>query len=122
MPYISAKNDRRKKLRHGEPALNAGELNYQIFYYIKHYDWRKHHQIDYTMIQTIHKFVNKFLGKNPNYQRWNDMTGCLIRCYKEIKRRLNINVKEILIEIMEDYDNEIARYEDTKIISNSDVE
>ena len=36
MPYISAKDDRREKLRNREPALNAGELNYQIFYYIKH--------------------------------------------------------------------------------------
>ena len=37
MPYIKANDGRREALRNGEPALSAGELNYQIFYYIKHY-------------------------------------------------------------------------------------
>lgn len=115
MPYISAKDDRREKLRNEEPALLAGELNYQIFYYVKH---KKYH-LKYS---NIHKFINKFLGEKPNYQRYNDMTGCLIRCYKEIKRRLNIDLKDRFIKIIDSYDDEIAKYEDTKIEENGDVE
>jgi hypothetical protein len=49
------------------------------------------------------------------------MTGALIRCRKEIARRLNIDVYW-LTEIMEGYDEEIAIYEDLKIIENKDVE
>jgi len=113
MPYINAKDDRREKLRNGEPALTAGELNYQIFYYVKHSTVYNN--------EPIKKFVKRFLGNKPNYQKYNDMTGCLIRCYREIKRRMRILVQE-LIDIMCSYDDEIARYEDTKIISNGDVE
>lgn len=115
MPYIKSDNNRREKLQKGEPALVAGELNYQIFYYIKH----NYPKIN---IPTIDKYVQRFLYANKNYQRYNDMTGCLIRCAKEIKRRLNIDVRNILIKVMESYDNEIAKYEDTKINSNGDVE
>ena len=113
MPYIKSDNDRRQKLRKGEPALTAGELNYQIFYHIKHYGYDK-----YGLITCI----RRFLGKKPNYQRYNDMTGCLIRCYKEIKRRLKINLKKQFIKVMERYDDEIAKYEDEKITENGDVE
>lgn len=113
MPYISAKDDRREKLRNGEPALIAGELNYQIFYYVKNED--------YPAYSVIKAFVDNFLGEKPNYQKYNDMTGCLIRCHKEIKRRLNYNVG-LILNIMASYDDEIAKYEDTKIKQNGDVE
>ena len=120
MPYISAKNDRREKLRKGEPALNAGELNYQLYYYVKHqvktsFDTERFYFV-------IKGFVDQFLGDKPNYQRYNDKTGALVRCYKEIGRRLDIDVKNLFIEIMESYDDEIAIYEDIKIIQNGDVE
>ena len=117
MPYISAKDDRREKLRNGEPALIAGELNYQIFYHIKH-NLAVAENCLYGQIRT---YVKNFLGEKPNYQRYNDMTGCLIRCAKELKRRLGINADGLKF-IMEFYDDEIARYEDTKIEQNGDVE
>jgi len=117
MPYISAKDDRREKLRHGESALNAGELNYQCFYFAK---WNYPVVFD-TQKRQLENFVVQFLGEKPNYQRYNDMTGALIRCYVEIKRRLGIEV-DFLLEIAGSYDDEIAKYEDTKIIENGDVE
>lgn len=113
MPYISAKNDRREKLRNEEPALAAGELNYQIFYYVKH------NNPFYS--RKINKFITNFLGENPNYQRYNDLTGCLVRCYREIERRLGIKAN-MLLKILDSYDNEINKYEDKKIIENTDVE
>jgi len=119
MPYIKSNDDRREKLRNGESALNAGELNYQCFYYIKH-DYKKLNILH--LKDEIEVFTEQFLGYKPNYQRYNDMTGALIRCYKEIKRRLRIDVKDLFTEIMESYDDEIAKYEDTKIIENGDVE
>ena len=116
MPYISAKDDRREKLRNGEPALTAGELNYQIFYYVKH---------EIPLIQTdesvIQGFVEQFLGAKPNYQKYNDMTGVLVRCYREIKRRLKINIG-FLLRLIDSYDDEIAKYEDLKCQENGDVE
>jgi len=128
MPYIKADDGRREALRNEKPALSAGELNYQIFYYIKHapksyyfYNNIKDYYVC-EIITNIKKFIINFLGDKPNYQRYNDMTGALIRCYKEIERRLNIDVKDKFIDILEDYDDEIANYEDTKIISNGDVE
>jgi len=114
MPYISAKDDRRLKLRNGEPALSAGELNYQIFYYVKHNNAG-------TCRSEIQGFVEQFLGAKPNYQRYNDMTGALIRCYKEIERRL-LRRGTLLMDIMESYDEQIAIYEDLKIKENGDVE
>jgi len=124
MPYI--KNDgRREALRKGEPALNAGELNYQIFYTCKHHRslYSPMHDIygESKLCQAIEIFISQFLGENPNYQRWNDMTGALIRCQKELKRRLNIEA-EFLSDIMESYDGIIAAYEDFKILENGDVE
>ena len=119
MPYIKSDNDRREKLRNGEPALNAGELNYQIFYYVKHNP--PIFLPDENTSKQIKIYVDNFLGKNPNYQRYNDMTGCLIRCYKEINRRFKINIKPLFIKIMNSYDDEIASYENKKISENGDV-
>lgn len=124
MPYISAEDDRRYKLRIGEPALIAGELNYQIFYYVKH---NYHNALFDVQYNTIKGFVDQFLGDKPNYQRYNDMTGALLRCSIEIARRLggysviSSSIMAIL-EVSKSYDDEIAKYEDTKIISNGDVE
>ena len=69
----------------------------------------------------IKAYVYNFLGEKPNYQRYNDMTGCLIRCARELNRRLKINAN-ILMKVMFSYDDEIAKYEDKKIIENGDVE
>jgi len=115
MPYIKSDDDRREKLRNGEPALTAGELNYQIFYYMKHKNAA-------TCTSEINGFVEQFLGTKPNYQRYNDMTGALIRCAKEIRRRLPLKSERVLLDIVESYDDEIAKYEDKKIIENGDVE
>ena len=118
MPYISTKDGgRREALRNGEIALTAGELNYQLFYYIKHNDAKS----DTFHEEIIKDFVKHFLGDKPNYQRYNDVTGALIRCCVEIKRRLNIDA-DFLIDIMASYDDEIAKYEDIKILENGDVE
>ena len=127
MPYISSEGNRREELRNGEPALTAGELNYQIFYFIKHFDDGEplffNNETNISIIRDrIKIFIKQFLGKKPNYQRYNDLTGCLIRCYKEISRRLNINLEDLFTEVINSYDDEIAKYEDTKIISNGDVE
>lgn len=119
MPYISAEDNRREKLRNGEPALNAGELNYRIFYYVKHYYSQT--KIE-NIINQVHYYIERFLGDKPNYQRYNDMVGCLTLCAKEIKRRLKIDLRERFKKIIDNYDDEIAKYEDTKIQSNGDVE
>ena len=116
MPYIKADDGRREKLQNGEPALTAGELNYQIFYYYK-YRCRIADEVDKV---TIKDFVDQFLGERPNYQRYNDMTGCLIRCAREVKRRLGI-LAMALLDIIDSYDQEIADYEDIKIKENTDV-
>jgi hypothetical protein len=116
MPYIKSNDSRREALRNKEPALTAGELNYQIFYSIKHKDCSE---------QTIRLYVKQFLGEKPNYQRFNDMTGALIRCGKEVERRLGdptYYIQGLLTDIMESYDDEIAIYEDLKIKENNDVE
>ena len=111
MPYISKNGGRREALRRGEPALLAGELNYQIFYYIKHTINRQ--------VNDIKKFVTQFLGEKPSYQRYNDMTGALVRCEKECNRRGFQTT--ILTKIMDSYDDEIAKYEEKKIKENGDV-
>jgi len=116
MPYIKADDGRREKLQKGEPALTAGELNYQIFYYYK-YRCRLSDEVDKALIK---EYVDQFLGKKPSYQRYNDMTGCLIRCAREVKRRLGI-LAMALLDIIDSYDQEIADYEDKKVIENGDV-
>ena len=118
MPYIKSGDGRREALQKGEPALTAGELNYQIFYYVKHLP-KYHHSIDVE--GQIKQYVKQFLGEKPNYQRYNDFVGALINCYVEIKRRLGIEA-DILLKIIDSYVDEIAKYEDEKIISNGDVE
>ena len=78
-----------------------------------------------TEYAIIYTFVKRFLGDKPNYQKYNDMTGALIRCKKEIERRLSdtsLYRISILKEIMESYDEQIAKYEDLKINENGDVE
>jgi hypothetical protein len=119
MPYIKADDGRREALQRGEPALIAGELNYQIFYYVKHTPICapiKNMELD------VRGFVEQFLGAKPNYQRYNDMTGALVRCAKEIRRRLPLKSEIMLLDIMESYDDQIAKYEDLKLQENGDVE
>lgn len=121
MPYIKNNDGRRQALQHGEPALTAGELNYQMFYYIKHNIDTYIEDSEFIKFKIV-MFVIQFLGKKPNYQKYNDMTGALIRCHIELSRRLNIDVKDMFLDIIESYEKEIAKYEDEKIISNGDVE
>ncbi len=120
MPYIKEK-DRREALRNEVTAQNAGELNYQIFYYVKH----ANSFMSNDLIK-LKKFIEQFLGKKPNYQKYNDMTGALIRCAKEIERRIvGLNrtyYPNALIQLMNNYDEQIAKYEDLKIFENGDVE
>jgi hypothetical protein len=125
MPYIKANDGRRKALRNFGTAQSAGELNYQMFYYIKHFypnDNDGNYLYDmFQMDDVIRNYINNFLGEKPNYQKYNDLTGALVRCYKEVERRLKIEPR-FLIKIMESYDEEIAKYEDLKILENTDVE
>jgi hypothetical protein len=114
MPYIKSDNDRRMILRGGGIAQNAGELNYQMFYMVKHY-------VRETTEPIIRNCVCNFVGEKPNYQKYNDLTGAIVRCYREIKRRLNIDA-DFLLTILDNYDNEIAVYEDIKVRENGDVE
>lgn len=117
MPYIKSGDGRREALQRGEPSLTAGELNYQIFYYFKHI--KPFHGGYYG----IKEFVKQFLGDNPNYQKYNDMTGALISCGKEIQRRLkNDYALELLKGVIDSYDDTIAKYEDLKCLENGDVE
>lgn len=93
-------------------------MNFQIFYYLKHSLGRQLSIND--KVEHIRYFVNNFLGEKRNYQKYNDMRGCLISCYKECQRRLGIN-PTFLCDIMESYDEEINAYEDKKIDENGDV-
>jgi len=118
MPYIKSDDSRRVDLQKGKQPKTAGELNYQIFWFLKTY-----RNADRTnQVKTVISFVDNFLygPKNKNYQRYNDMTGCLIRCQKEVKRRLGIDARW-LTAIMETYDAEIDDYEDACIKRNGDV-
>ena len=124
MPYIK-KDIRREQLQQGSSAQSAGELNYQIFFYLKHqaFDGLKSERVHYV----ITSFVREFLGIAPNYQRYNDAVGVLILCGKELVRRLSpiperFYMQELLLAILDGHDDEIAIYEDIKIRENSDVE
>ena len=114
MPYIKDENNRREELRVGIPANVAGELNFQIFAHVKYDKFDR---------KTVEIYVKNFLGENPNYQRYNDMTGALARCCVEIERRFENKEEEInqIVEICMSYDEEIAQYEDKKIKENGDV-
>jgi hypothetical protein len=118
MPYINATDGRRNALRQGDLANTAGELNYQLFYFVKHYFDKGDATTSELTAKTL---VDEFLGEKPNYQRFNDMTGALVRCYREIKRRLNIRA-DFLIDLLDSYDEQIDIYEDIKIKENGDVE
>ena len=116
MPYIKSNDGRRKALQNADTAQSAGELNYQIFWFIK--GSKEIGNVERKWI--VQWFVSKFLGKSPNYQRYNDLTGALIRCHREIKRRLDEDV-QFLLDILDSYDDEINIYENLKINENGDV-
>lgn len=115
MPYIKDIDGRRYELRNGSPATNAGELNYQIFSYLKYCSGK------YSTIKII-RYVEEFLGCKPNYQRYNNMVGALTCCYKELIRREIRKVEyRVLLDIIDGYEREIAIYENLKISENGDV-
>jgi hypothetical protein len=119
MPYIKANDGRREALRTGKTIpINAGELNYLMFYLVKHF-FDAYDNTEWVI--NIKLILQEFLGETPNYQRYNDMTGAVVRCYRELKRRHNI-LADFLIEAMDEFDEEIAKYEDKKIAENTDVE
>lgn len=119
MPYIKSNNNRRIELQNKSIAQNAGELNYQIFYHVKHLHLNTCKE-RLLVEEKIKKFVKQYLGEKPNYQKYNDISGVGIRCYKEIQRRIGINY-QALLNIINSYDEEIATYEDKKIRINGDV-
>ena len=112
MPYIKDEHGRRIQLSRGATALNAGELNFQIFYYVKNSNPVYYEKIRY--------FTDEFLSTGRTYQKYNDLTGALVCCYKEIKRRLN-REEDVLLDVLESYNEEINAYEDIKIGENGDV-
>lgn len=116
MPYIKDENNRRQQLREGSCARNAGELNYQLASYYKECS-NKNVEPDFDVVDM---FVKRFVGDKPNYQKYNDLTGCLMCCFKEIKRRFEKEFGDLLI-ILESYDDEIASYENLKIEENGDI-
>ncbi|MFA7247968.1 MAG: hypothetical protein WC169_12475, partial [Dehalococcoidia bacterium] len=99
-----------------------------IFYFVKHsiiviekdLYWKIGEREAMTF--TIMDMVIKFVGEKPNYQRFNDMAGCLILCAKEIKRRLCVDLQYEFNIIIDSYDALIATYENLKINENGDVE
>ena len=114
MPYIKERD--RRNIENGKIPNTAGELNFQIYDYVR---------LCFACRivpnkPVVKKFVDKFLGDNPNYQKYNDITGCLIRCKKEIERRFGKEIN-FLEKIMESYDDEIDVYEDEKIKENGDI-
>ena len=97
-------------------------MNYQIFYYVKH---QANDSFNSERVAFVIKgFVQSFLGEKPNYQKYNDMTGALIRCAFEIERRLpeKKDWTDILLQIMLSYNDEINKYEDLKCLENGNVE
>jgi hypothetical protein len=118
MPYIKADDGRREALKQGDIARLAGELNFQMFYYIR---YNFNYNVSMDLGNKLRTCVQQFLGEKPNYQKYNDMTGALYRCYKEVERRLGYK-EQNLIDILESYEDEINKYEDLKISENGDVE
>lgn len=120
MPYINSKDDRREKLVKGCKAKNAGELNFQMFSFIKHCPDSTLGQVIFDQIK---KYTDSFLGvkSKRKYQNYNDLTGALHCCYNEILRRLGFKL-EILKDVLGSYDLEISAYENLKIKQNGDVE
>lgn len=114
MPYI--KKQDRLEVCAGRLPQTPGELNFQIFNYVK----AKTEQNLIPKRSDIVRFVDDYLGNKPNYQKFNDISGCLIRCHRELERRLGIKNK-ILLSILQSYDEQIAIYEDQKIEENGDV-
>jgi len=112
MPYIKNDTGRRDMLTKGCRALNAGELNFQIASYFR----ASRGLPDSNIVST---FVARFVGDTPNYQKYNDLTGCLVCCHKEIKRRFGIDYLNLL-EILDAYDDQISTYEDLKMKENGD--
>jgi hypothetical protein len=119
MPYIKKGDGRREALQSGDTALTAGELNYQMFYYVKH---QQINHVSMDLTAKIKECVDNFLGEKPNYQKYNDMTGALVRCGFELKRRGVIENPGFLIDILMSYNDTIDKYEDLKIEENGDVE
>jgi hypothetical protein len=126
MPYIKSNDGRREALQKGEVAQTAGELNYQLFYHIKHFypdgldgaEYFRHYD---RLYKALYYFVKNFIGKAPNYQRYNDLVGALNCCQKEVRRRLGLKT-EMLSILCDSFDDEIAKYENKKIDENGDVE
>jgi len=114
VPYIIATDGRRESLRNNDTAKCAGELNFQIFSYVKN------NMENGILTHVIKGYIDNFLGDKRNYQKYNDLTGALVCCRKEIKRRLGIDLK-VLGEILDSYNKEIAIYENLKIKENGDV-
>jgi len=107
MPYIKNINCRREELGRYAVAETPAELNFQIFKSVL--DALPTAAIDNLRIL---KYVQNFIGDTPNYQKYNDMAGCLILCYREIKRRLNFDY-DFLLTIIDMYNVEIANYENS---------
>lgn len=123
MPYIKDENNRRQELKDGAVAETAGELNFQIFTYVK-YQCLDHKIVDELKIID---YCKSFLGKNPNYQRYNDVVGCLYLCEKELKRRsrsshiFRPSYEYPVAELIDLFLSQIYNYEDEKIVTNGDV-
>jgi len=124
MPYIKDENNRREELKNGAKAEVAGELNCQIFVYLRSLIEERS---DNTCIWNsspdrvkLLNYVQNFLGKNPRYQDYNNMVGALLLCTKEFKRRFGLKITE-LTNIIDMYDVEIGKYENLKITQNGDV-
>lgn len=119
MPYIAGK-ERRAELRGGAIAQNAGELNYQISKRVISQSNERGH----TILEDMAHYLEQYLGKTPNYQKWNDIIGVLVCSSEELLRRELIEPRtyydynKLICQI---YDNYIAPYEDSKIISNGDI-
>ena len=115
MPYLENKT-RREMLNNGDIPKNAAELNYKIFRYIK---ICRDQRVEYDTL-IILTYVREFVGDTPNYQKYNDLIGCLVCCYKEILRRFALKIR-FLLEVIDIYQMSIEKYEIKKLRDNGDV-